>query len=88
MAINPTAAFGRTVGVGTQVVDALRSDGHHVDEIVAADSVVDILPDTRSRSTKTRMRTGIKPIGDMIEPEKYLSRDEVDRLLRQPTDAA
>jgi predicted ATPase len=60
----------------------------HDNEIVAADSVVDILPDTRTRSTKTRMRTGIKPISDMFEPEKHLSRFEVDRLLRQPTDAA
>ncbi len=60
----------------------------HDKEIVAADSVIEILPDTRIRSTKTRMRTGIKPIGDMFEPEKHLSRFEVDRLLRQPTDAA
>jgi predicted ATPase len=57
-------------------------------EIVAADSVVDIFPDKRTRSTKTRMRTGIKPTGDMFEPERHLSRFEVDRLLRQPTDAA
>jgi len=60
----------------------------HDKEIVAADSVVDIVPETRIRSTKTRMRTGIKPIGDMFEPENYLSRFELDRLLRQPTDAA
>ncbi len=57
-------------------------------EIVAADSVVDIMPDTKVRSTKTRMRTGIRAIRDLFEPEKHLSRFEVDRLLRQPTDAA
>ncbi|MCU1478768.1 MAG: diacylglycerol kinase [Subtercola sp.] len=33
VAINPTASFGRTMGVGTRVVEALRHDGHHVDEL-------------------------------------------------------
>jgi diacylglycerol kinase (ATP) len=37
VAINPTASFGRTVGVGSRVVEALRHDGHHVDELRAAD---------------------------------------------------
>jgi predicted ATPase len=57
-------------------------------EIVAADNVVDIIPEKKTRSTKTRMRTGINPTGDMFEPDKHLSRFEVERLLRQSTDAA
>jgi predicted ATPase len=57
-------------------------------EIVAADDVVEIDPTTRVRSNKTRMRTGITPMGDMLEPEKHLSRFEVERLLQHSTDAA
>ena len=57
-------------------------------EIVAADSVIGIDPDTRVRSARTRMRTGIQPTGDMLDPETYLSRFEVDRLLQHSTDAA
>ncbi|MEA9985878.1 MULTISPECIES: diacylglycerol/lipid kinase family protein [Subtercola] len=37
VAINPTASFGRTSAAGEQVVQALRADGHHVDELRAAD---------------------------------------------------
>ena len=60
----------------------------HDSEIVAADSVVGIDPTTRVRSTKTRMRTGITSVGDMLEPEKHLSRFEVEHLLQHSTDAA
>ncbi|MDR3537252.1 MAG: AAA family ATPase [Acetobacteraceae bacterium] len=60
----------------------------HDHEIVAADSVISIDPTTRLRSTKTRMRTGIQPIGDLFDPEKHLSRSEVERLLQNLTDAA
>ena len=66
-----------------KVMAALRDT-----EIVAADAVVEIDPATRVRSTKTRMRTGIKPMSDMLEPEKYLSRFEIERLLQHSTDAA
>jgi predicted ATPase len=57
-------------------------------EIVAADSVVSIDPDSKIRSTRTRMRTGIQSIGDMFDPETDLSRAEVERLLQKLTDAA
>ena len=66
-----------------KVMAALRDS-----EIVAADSVVGIDPETQIRSTKTRMRTGIAPMGDMLEPEKHLSRFEVEHLLQHSTDAA
>ena len=57
-------------------------------EIVAADSVVTMDPGTRMRATRTRMRTGIKPIRDLIEPEKYLSLPELNNILQNSTDAA
>jgi predicted ATPase len=56
-------------------------------EIVAADSVVTIDPATNTRSTRTRMRTGISPGGDLFDPETHLSRFEVEKLLQHPTDA-
>jgi predicted ATPase len=66
-----------------KVMAALR-DG----EIVAADSVTTINPTTRVHSTRTRMRTGVQPTSDLIDPEKYLSRYEIERLLQKQTDAA
>lgn len=57
-------------------------------EIVAADSVVTIDPLRQLRSVKTRMRPDIQPIGDMLDPEKYLTRYEVETLLQKTTDAA
>ena len=57
-------------------------------EIVAADSVVDIDAAAQARTTKTRMRTGVQATSDMFDPEKHLSRFEIDRLLQNLTDAA
>lgn len=57
-------------------------------EIVAADSVVSINPKSHVRSTKTRMRPDIQSTGDMFDPEKHLSRFEVEHLLQNQTDAA
>jgi len=57
-------------------------------EIVAADSVITIDSTSRVRSNKTRMRTGIETTNDMFDPEKHLSRWEVERLLQKQTDAA
>ncbi|QWT25124.1 diacylglycerol kinase [Subtercola sp. PAMC28395] len=37
VAINPSASFGRTAGVGAKVVAALRADGHTVEELIATD---------------------------------------------------
>ena len=57
-------------------------------EIVAADSVVSINPENFSESTRTRMRTGIAETGDMFDPERQLTRSEIDRLLQLPAGAA
>ncbi len=66
-----------------KVMEALRDD-----EIVAADSVNTLDPATRTKSTRTRMRTGVAPTPDLVDPEHYLTRVEIDRLLRQSVDAA
>lgn len=52
-------------------------------EIVAADVVTSTNPKTGKRNSKTRMRTGVKPMEDLIEPERYLVRAELDRLLQR-----
>ncbi len=60
----------------------------HDDEIVAADNIVGVDPKTGNSSVRTRMRPGIQPSGDPIDPEHYLTRFEVERLLQKSTDAA
>ncbi len=60
----------------------------HDDEIVAADSVTTIDPDSKIRSTRTRMRTGVSPTEVLLDPEKHLTRSELERLLHSLTDAA
>jgi predicted ATPase len=67
----------------TKVMAALKND-----EIVAADSVSTIDPILKTRSTKTRMRTGVTDIADLLDPETNLTRFEVERLLQHATDAA
>lgn len=59
----------------------------HDDEIVAADLVTTIDPKARTSSSRTRMRTGIKPTADMFEPDRYLVRAELDRLLQRAGEA-
>lgn len=56
-------------------------------EIVAADVVTRVDPVHGLRTSHTRMRSGVKPSGDLIEPERYLVRAEVDRLLQRSGDA-
>lgn len=56
-------------------------------EIVAADVVSVTDPSARSKVSRTRMRTGVRPVGDLIEPERYLVRAEIDRLLRRSGEA-
>jgi len=34
------------------------------------------------------MRTGVMPTGDLLDPEKHLTRVELERLLQHLTDAA
>ncbi|MGJ0621448.1 MAG: AAA family ATPase [Methylocystis sp.] len=57
-------------------------------EIVVADSVAVVDPQTHIRWTKTRMRTGIASSADMFDPETSLSRFEIEKLLQHPIDAA
>lgn len=52
-------------------------------EIVAADVVTTVDPGAQTRSSRTRMRTGVKFTGDLVEPDRYLVRAEIDRLLRR-----
>jgi len=56
-------------------------------EIVVADIVSDVMPATRTRETRTRMRTGVTSALD-LNPETELTRAEVGRLLQRTTDAA
>lgn len=65
-----------------KVMEALQDD-----EIVAADTVTTIDPQSGSRSVRTRMRTGVKPNSDLVEPDRYLVRAEIDMLLRRAGDS-
>ncbi|PKU25816.1 AAA family ATPase [Telmatospirillum siberiense] len=79
-----TASFQILINTHSPKVMAVLRD----DEIIVADSVITIDPTTRARTTRTRMRTGIDPTGDLLNPETRLSRFEAERLLQHPTDAA
>ena len=57
-------------------------------EIVAADMVVAVNPDTGQRSTRTRMRRNFEVSAGAFDPEKHLKRVEVERLLQHAVDAA
>jgi predicted ATPase len=57
-------------------------------EIVAADAVSVIDPATKSRSVKTRMRTGVETSLLQLNPETDLTRKEVENLLRKKSDEA
>ncbi len=57
-------------------------------EIVAADNVIVVEPLRNRKSIKTRMRTGVKRIGDIIDPEKHLTKFEIEKLLHQNHGAA
>jgi predicted ATPase len=57
------------------------------EEIVAADIVSIIDPKHQTKSSQTRMRTGINPSADMFDPTKYLVRAELDRLLQRSGEA-
>ncbi len=60
----------------------------HDEEIVVADSVVSLDAESHSRSIRTRMRTGVAPQPDLLNPEHNLTRSEIERLLQKSTDAA
>lgn len=57
-------------------------------EIIAADSVSVVDPKTHTRSTRTRMRTGIRSGLLDLDPEKDLTRTEVEALLRKLSEEA
>lgn len=57
-------------------------------EIVAADMVVGVDPQTQTRSSRTRMRSGTASGSDDFSAEKHLFRAEVERLLQRSVDAA
>lgn len=57
-------------------------------EIVAADTVAEIDPSNSSRTFRTRMRSGVKQMGDLIDPEHYLTRSEIEAVLQRTVDAA
>ena len=57
-------------------------------EIIAADTITMLDPAHHQKSSKTRMRTGVKEVGDLIDPERVLTRFEIDALLKKITEAA
>jgi predicted ATPase len=63
------------------VLDALQDH-----EIIGADVKTVFQPGGRPEY-RTRMRTGVAAIGDLVEPERNLTRFEIDRVLRQPEDS-
>jgi predicted ATPase len=58
------------------------------EEIIVADIISEIDPKTKQKISKTRMRKGVKDSGDLIDPEKVLTRFEIDSLLRKTAGAA
>jgi predicted ATPase len=58
------------------------------DEIVAADTVLTVTKGSKARTVRTRMRTGVKPVGDLLDPEHHLVRSEIEALLQRSVDAA
>ncbi|MBX9882893.1 MAG: AAA family ATPase [Sphingomonas sp.] len=66
-----------------KVMECLRDE-----EIVAADTVVVIGRNPPGRTIRTRMRTGVQPVGDMFNPENHLVRSEIEALLQRSVDAA
>jgi len=57
------------------------------EEIIAADTVSSVEPETKMRSTRTRMRTGISNTFD-LNPETDLNRQEIRRILRRQSEEA
>lgn len=66
-----------------KVMESLKED-----EIVAADNVIIVEPAQRRKAIRTRMRVGVKRMGDLIDPEKHLTKFEIERLLHQNQGAA
>ncbi len=60
----------------------------HDDEIVVADTIVSIDPAGPTRSVRSRMRTGVKSMGDLFDPNRHLTRFQVDQTLQRLGDGA
>lgn len=57
-------------------------------EIVAADTVSIVTRGSTARTIRTRMRTGVMAMGDLLDPEHHLVRSEIEALLQRSVDAA
>ena len=57
-------------------------------EIVACDIVSVVSAGSKEKIVRTRMRTGIKSMSDLIDHEHHLVRSEIEALLQRPVDAA
>lgn len=79
-----TPSFQIIINTHSPKVMAALKDG----ELVVSDSVVTLDPATGFRSTRTRMRSGIKPSGDFFDHETTLTRFEIEQLLQHVSDAA
>ena len=53
------------------------------DEVVASDVISTLMPETQSRTSRTRMRSGVSS-----DPEDGLTRSEVEELLRRHVETA
>ena len=56
-------------------------------EIVAADVVNEIVTGSKFKESRTRMRSGVSKMSDLIDPEIHLTRAEVARILQNVNDA-
>ena len=57
------------------------------EEIAAADTVTVVSPSSKSKVTRTRIRTGVRTQLN-LNPETNLTRGEIELLLRRPSEAA
>ena len=73
------ACFQILVNTHSPVVMSALAD----DEVVASDVISTLMPGTRSRTSRTRMRSGV-----FSDPEDGLTRSEVEELLRRHVETA
>ncbi len=73
------ACFQILVNTHSPVVMSALAD----DEVVASDVISTLMPETQSRTSRTRMRSGV-----FSDPEDGLTRSEVEELLRRHVETA
>lgn len=81
---NPLGLFQILVNTHSPAVMSNLND----EEIVAADLVTFISLPNKTKSKRTRMRSGVAPSSDLYNPENYLTRAEISKLLQRVADAA